>query len=314
MEPTERSYTHIWQAVTETAWAILPSTLDAIVEVLTIRGAGLRFTADEIAERVNAAATGPRVGARQSGAIAVLPLYGTIAQRMGVLTAASGGTSTEAFGRVFDQAVADPQIGAILLEVDSPGGSVSGVTELASKIYAARGRKPIVANINSLGASAAYWIAAMADEISITTSGMAGSIGVRYVHQEESEKLAKDGVKTTIISAGKFKSEGHPSEPLDDEALAHIRSLVEENYDSFVSDVAKGRGVSVSTVRSGYGEGRVLTAKASVKAGLVDRVETIDATIDRLMKRRPVALGAGPQRAEAYDLRRRRLALGAPAR
>ena len=85
---------------------------------------------------------------------------------------------TEAFGAAFDRAAADSSIGAIVLNIDSPGGSVYGVEELADKIYKARGTKPVYAVANSLAASAAYWIGSAASQLYVTPSGEVGSIGV----------------------------------------------------------------------------------------------------------------------------------------
>ena len=90
------------------------------------------------------------------------------------------------------------------------------------------------------------------------------------------------GVTTTIISAGPHKTEGNEYQPLSDEARADIQSRVDASYDAFVSDVAAGRRVSVATVREDFGGGRVMTAKAARAAGMVDRVETLSATVQRL--------------------------------
>ncbi len=140
-----------------------------------------------------------------------------------MLMESSGGTSVQGVARQFRAAMADPDIGRVILDVDSPGGQVGGVEELAREIYQARGQKPVTAIANGLAASAAYWIATAADEFVVTPSGQVGSIGVFGMHQDVSAALEKDGVKVTMVSAGKYKTEGNPFEPLTDEARAAMQ-------------------------------------------------------------------------------------------
>jgi ClpP class serine protease len=88
--------------------------------------------------------------------------------------------------------------------------------------------------------------------------------------------MASEGVKTTLISAGKYKTEGNPYEPLSDEARAAMQAMVDDYYGMFTRAVAKGRGVSVDAVRNGFGEGRMVSASQAVKNGMADRVATLD--------------------------------------
>lgn len=273
-------YTHIIHVMQSTPWAILPEKLAAMCDLLRLRANVVELSDEDIQARIGAAAPRPR--ATSKGAVAVLPLYGVISQRMDLMTQISGGTSTERFSRDLKQAVDDPGIKAIVIDVDSPGGSVFGVEELASEIRAATEKKYIVAVANSLAASAAYWIGSAASEMVMTPGGEVGSIGVYTVHQDYSEHLAKEGVKTTLIKAGKYKAEGNPFEPLSDDAKEALQKRVEEIYNSFVASVASGRGVSTSTVRSGFGQGRVVGAKEALDMKMVDRIETLQDTLARL--------------------------------
>jgi HK97 family phage major capsid protein len=295
---SKRGLNRILRAATATPWAILPEKLEAIIGLLELRASGAKLSKAEIQARIG---DGRRGAPASGGAVAVLPLYGVVAHRMNAMNdvSAPGGTSTEMFGQAFDKAMSDPNVAAIVIDIDSPGGSVEGVPELAAKIAAARGSKPIVAVANAMAASAAYWLAAAADEIVVTPSGLVGSIGVYQMHVDASEAVADEGLKVTYISAGKYKTEGNPHEPLSDEALAATQGMVDEFYGMFVKAVAKYRGVSVSDVTGGYGEGRVLTAKAAVAAGLADRVATLDETIARVGSGRQ---SAGRARADAIAL------------
>lgn len=286
----------ILQAVYETPWAILPGKLLAILDVVHRHAAGELLPQAEI-DAIKAAARKP--AAQMAGAIAVLPVFGTIFPRANLMTEHSGGASAEGLAAQFRALVADPNVGAIVLDVDSPGGAVSGIDELGTEIFKARGTKPIVAQVNHLAASAAYWVATAADEMVVTPSGEVGSIGVFAAHQDVSAALEREGVKVTLISAGKFKTEGNPYQPLGEEARAAIESRVADYYGAFTKAVARNRGVSVADVQGGFGEGRVVGAKEAVRLGMADRVGTLEETLERLMR------GSG-KRGMSAEMRQRR--------
>jgi signal peptide peptidase SppA len=284
-------YDLILRAVLSTPWAILPEKLAAIEALLALRASGGHVTAEEIGAVTN----GRRAPTATRGAVAVIPVYGTIHQHAGMMAESSGGTSTEALAEALRKALGDPAVGAVVLDVDSPGGAVSGVDELATEILQSRGPKPIIAVANSLMASAAYWIASAADEIWVTPSGEAGSIGVYAAHEDLSQALEKGGVRVSLVSAGKYKVEGNAYEPLTDEARGAIQGRVDAFYGMFVNAVAKGRGYAEVTVRNGFGEGRLLGAQEAVEQHLADKVGTLGEAIARaeaLARRRSNALRA----------------------
>lgn len=302
--------------VSSVPWAMLPGYLEAMLEVLQLRAETGQLADDEIAARLAAAEHGSLTAADpqrrvspSSGAIAVIPIYGIIAQKASMVNNTSGprGTSTEALVQQFDAAMADPAISAIVFDVNSPGGTVNGVPEAARHIAANRGTKRIVASVSGMGASAAYYLAAAADEITVTPSGEAGSIGVYMVHTDLSGAMAAEGVKQTIIKAGKYKAEGHPAEPLTDEARAAFMNRVQESYDMFTGDVAKFRGTTQSAVKNGYGEGRVVSAKVAVDIGMADRVAPLDEVLARLGSSKGGQKPGGQRR--STDVLRKRLAL-----
>lgn len=274
-------YAHLLNYVGRTPWAILPEKMTEILSVLAFRASGQSFTREEIQARIgtpDSAAAQPR----NQGSVAVIPVRGVIAARMGGMDDMSGGTSAERVSAMIDRVATDPSIGTIVYDFDTPGGTVPGVMETAAKMFALRGQKRQIAMVNNLAASAGYWLAAQADEIVVTPSGSAGSIGIFTVLQDLTEALAKEGIKTEILRAGKYKAEANPFEPLSDDGRAFIQARVDEAYAQLVKDVARGRGVSPSAVRNGYGEGRVLSAKDAKAAGLVDRIATMDETLARL--------------------------------
>jgi signal peptide peptidase SppA len=298
MQPVTPRYPNILRAVYSRPWAILPGTLALIVDILQFRAAGGTLSDEQIELRIRAASqdNGPRDKPRGSrskgGAVAVIPVYGPISQRQNLMAANSGGTSVEGLTQDFRDAMADDDVSGIVFDFDSPGGTIDGVSELAAEIRAARGGdKPIVAQANGMAASAAMWLASQADELVVTPSGLVGSIGIFTAHEDLSVQAEADGVKTTLISAGKFKTEGNPWEPLSEEARAHLQELVDAHYGMMVEDIAQGRGVSSATVRNGYGQGRIVLAKPAKAEGMVDRIDTIDNTIARGSRRHP---GPGP--------------------
>jgi capsid assembly protease len=271
-------------------WAIERRCLDAFVTILDRWAEGEPMPAqlaEQIAQDKQARDT-RRSNAMQAsnGGIAVLPMYGVLSQRGNMVEDISGpgSTSTQAFGRMLSDALADEGVGQILIDVDSPGGSVYGIAELAAQVRAARGSKPIVAVANSLAASAAYWLASQASELYVTPGGEVGSIGVFTTHTDRSEALKQQGLKTTLISAGKYKVEGNPFGPLDEEARAHLQGRADEVYATFTADIAKGRGVPIAQVRDDMGQGRLVGADAAYKASMVDGIATLDEVLQRMKK------------------------------
>lgn len=279
--------------------AIERRTFDALHALIRTRGLeGFGFSGPDLHAELQIAA--PRMGRRESGDrnVQVISVVGAIANR-----AQSLGVGAMEVGQRLDAAVADARVDAIVLDIDSPGGTVTGVPELAAKVRAAREVKPVVAVANGMMASAAYWIGSQASEVVASPSSDVGSIGVFAVHEDWSKWLEAEGVVVTEIAAGKYKTEGAPWKPLDAEGEEFFRTHVAEVYEWFVRDVAAGRGDTPANVRTGYGEGRVLTAKDAKAAGLVDRIETLDETIGRLTAGRSPRARA---KAEAEGLRRAR--------
>lgn len=273
---------HVLEMVYGSPWAITEDKLRLVATVAQAHAAGaLRIRAKEaVAEQERRSAD--RANVRDTGAIGVIRIHGTIFPRGSALLDTSGVATTESIGAQFDAMVQDERVSSIVLDIDSPGGMVYGVPELAEKIRTNRGTKPIVAHAWNEAFSAAYWIASAADEISVTPSGEVGSIGVLMVHAEFSKALENDGVKVNVLRAGKFKAELTSFEPLSDEARAYQMARLEDYHADFVGAVAKGRGVATSVVRESFGQGRVVGAEKAKELGMVDRIETFDQLVKRL--------------------------------
>lgn len=337
-------YSRVVRWFREQPWALMPETFAIAVDMLKFRAAGGRLDEGEIRSRIGAGikaerpreqlydpstdayyrqawdAEGQSLGYRsESGGrlapsakvVAVIGVIGVISQRAAQVDDLSGpgGTSVERLAARFRSAVNDGNVKAIVFDVDSPGGGVYGVQELADEIRSARGSKPIVAVSNSLAASAAYWLASSADELVVTPSGEVGSIGVYSAHEDVSAALEAEGVKVTLVAAGKFKVEGNPFEPLSEEARTAIQGRVDDYYQSFVRAVAKGRGVAPDDVRKGFGQGRVVGAKQAVDEKMADRVDTLDETVRRVGGRAPATSASAAITGHGGDEARRATAL-----
>ncbi|WP_425401252.1 signal peptide peptidase SppA [Algiphilus sp.] len=302
-------YGRIIRAVCETPWAITANRMADIIDVLAYQAAGGKLTPDEVRAYVGDDVKGQQGVRSAGGGVAILSLRGVIAHRIESVQDISGpgGTSMEGFSRRFREVMNDDEVSAVVIDVDSPGGAVSGVEEMGKEIREARGTKPIVAVANTLAASAAYHLASQADELVVTPSGEVGSIGVFAAHQNMAQALESMGIEVTLISAGKYKVEGNPYEALSDDAREYMQSRVDDFYEAFVNAVAAGRGVLADAVKSDFGQGRVVGAQDAVAAGMADSVETFDQVVARLRsgtapKRRTRASRAGA------DLRRYELA------
>jgi signal peptide peptidase SppA len=279
-----RLYPHLVAAVYDRPWAILPTTMDIIVEVMSLRKNGERFSEDEIMSRLAAAKEeqGPRQGTKQEIGVSVIPIYGTIHPKMNLMSEMSGGTSVEAIRKNFRAALADDKINAIVFDIDSPGGAVDGLPELADEIYEARGQKPMVAVANTLMASAAYWLGSQADMVVASPSSAVGSIGVVAVHEDHSGRLEKAGVKPTFITSAPYKAEGNHAQALTKDAQDYVQGQVDYFGMMFHEAVARGRGIEIKSVAKDYGKGRVLNVQQATDVGMVDEVNTLEGAIGEI--------------------------------
>lgn len=213
--------------------------------------------------------------------VGVVPIVGKISPKANLMTNFSGGTSSQAIQQSVRAFRSDDSVSKIVLAIDSPGGAVEGIAEVVEEVRQAREVKPVIAQVEHLAASAAYWIASQASEIVSSPSGRVGSIGVIAVVEEISKMLEAQGRNFKVVSAGKYKAEGNPFEPMSPEFIDYLKSEVQSSYEDFVSDVAKGRGVKLSQVKNGFGEGRVVASKAALAQNMIDRISTLEQTINR---------------------------------
>ena len=219
----------------------------------------------------------------QVGGVGVITIAGALVNNDSWINAYVGRTGYPEIREALIHAATDPNIGAIVLDVNSGGGAVSGVADTAQLIKQIdSSMKPIHAFSDGQIASAAYWIGSSARSLDIGSVTEAGSIGVLTVHKEISKALEMEGVKATVLKAGEHKAAGNMYEPLSDKARAQIQNQLDYMYTMFVQQVAENRDVSYPVADTKMAQGKVFIGTQAVDAGLVDGISTFDAVISKV--------------------------------
>ncbi|WP_341823081.1 S49 family peptidase [Wolbachia endosymbiont (group A) of Clivina fossor] len=203
---------------------------------------------------------------------AIIAIHGILTKKPGAFDVFLGMTSYEQIEEQITQALADSSIETIILEIDSPGGEVNGIFDLADFIYESRAKKRIVALANDDAYSAAYAIASSAEKIFLTRTSGVGSIGVIASHIDQSGFDEKQGIKYTTIFAGSRKNDLNPHEPMTSESLGSLQKEVDRLYEMFLQLIARNRGLSIEKIRST--EAGLYFGEKAVEIGLADGVTT----------------------------------------
>ncbi len=251
---------------TEKIWSIEPGRFDSMLNQM--RGA---------VSQANAAPA-RRAAFQRSGAVAIIPVQGPLEKHQTLLGFLFGGSSMIAIADAVRAAVRDEKIREIILDIDSPGGTVAGNADLADEVFAARKRKPITAVISDIGASGAYVIASQATSIVANKTALVGSIGVLLIVRDFSAALEGEGIKVHVIKSGKFKGAGAFGAKITDEQLVEFQRIVDGMNGEFVSVIARGRGVAASQIAS-LADGRVHIADDAKKLGLIDGIARLEDVI-----------------------------------
>ena len=250
----------VTQDYAETIAVVLSDRLNLDVE-------GLQIKSDAKDQRV----------ATTNKGVAVIPIVGSMSHRSTGIEAMSGMTSYTTLQKQFEAAFNDPNVGSILMDIDSPGGSVAGAFDFRDYLMSKKGTKPVYALARDAMCSAAYLIGSTADKVYATQTARVGSIGVVAMHTDASGKMEKEGLKPTFISAGKFKTAGNPYEKLEGEKLKYLQDSVDESYDMFINAVADARGIDKKAIRDT--EARVYGGKKAVEIGLADGIRTYESVL-----------------------------------
>lgn len=241
-----------------------------------------------------AAASAPSSAVRPGG-IAVIPIHGALMPRASWM-----GTGMDNLRQQLRTHAADSQVAAIVLDIDSPGGTVAGTPETVAEVAAAAKSKPVVAVANTLSASAAYWIGSQASQFVAAPSADVGSIGAMAMHVDISKMLSDLGVAVTMIRSAPNKNEATLFSPLSEEAKTHIQSRVNDAGAEFIRAVAEGRRVSQAKVRESFGQGRVYGANEALARGMIDRIATLDQVISELAQK-PIPRRGARRSALVFD-------------
>lgn len=254
----------ILEYVLSSHWAILPEVLQTILSIAQ----GENESPEAVAERLGRPLQNTRTMINRDG-VAVLPVGGPIFRYANILTEISGATSVEVLATDFRAALDDPDIRGIVLEIDSPGGQIAGISEFADQVAAAG--KPTVAYISDLGASAGYWIASAADQVIIRDTAAAGSVGVVATLRRD-----KKDDRIQIVSS---QSPRKRVDPDTEEGRAVLQTVVDDIADVFIQRVAAYRGVDPADVLQNFGQGGLLVGRNAVSAGLADGLGSLESII-----------------------------------
>lgn len=228
---------------------------------------------------------------RKEGNVGIIPIQGQLFSSVpDWVRTVYGVADYPAISKALVDAAQDPEIGAIMLDVDSPGGAVNGIGHVASLIRMVNGVKPVHAHAAGRMASAAYWLGSSAGSLSSEELSEVGSIGVLLAHTEYSKADEKEGVTTTVLRAGKYKALGNPYEPLDPLARAEIQSKLDYTYQKFMGHVAEQRGKPYAMADAMMGQGRVFIGTQALEVGLVDSITTYAEALDKVQAQAKAAV------------------------
>jgi ClpP class serine protease len=308
----KRPADNVLHAMMALHWAILPESLELMVQIVE------RQTMDlEQLEKIRGEPLDNTYETTIRDGVATIPVTGPLFRYASFFNRISGATTYADLATDLQAALADPRIKAIILSIDSPGGEVNGNAELAAQVFAARGKKPIVAYVSNLGASAAYWLASAADTVIVASTAIVGSIGTVATIR----KAAAPGPnQARVIEIVSTQSPSKRLDPETDMGRAALQQTIDAIADVFVNRVAEYRGVSRETVLADFGQGGVLVGDAAVRAGLADGLgdyESLHAELrDRgtlPMLRRPTRGAVAPRTSPALHQETESMETSSPA-
>lgn len=216
--------------------------------------------------------------ATMKGDTAIIDVQGVMVKRESWFTALGYGASTLAVARAVDEAVADEKVKSIVLNIDSPGGTVDGQHALVEAVQKARKAKPVIAQVDGLAASAGYWLASAADAIYAGPGDEVGSIGVRLMLYDFSRAFENAGVEAVPIDTGKYKSAGAFGTEITDDQRAYFQTMVDAYFRDFYADVRRGRKLSDARAKE-VSDGRTFIARDALDLGLIDGIGNLESTL-----------------------------------
>ncbi|HEY8732268.1 MAG TPA: S49 family peptidase [Candidatus Limnocylindria bacterium] len=284
-EKTRRPATNVINAILAAHWAMEEHALHTMLEIAGRENLDPEAVAAKLGRPLdNTHAVTIRDG------VASIPVTGPLFRYADMFTAISGATTYEQIATDLTAALDNRGVRAILLEIDSPGGDVNGLSQLADLVASARGTKPVVAFISGTGASAAYWLASAAEAVVVSDTAIVGSIGVRASYRDTKAIDQARGIKTIEIVSS--QSPNKRMDPGEDTGRAALQQVMDDLAQVFVETVAVNRDVTPESVLADFGQGGVFVGQAAVDAGLADAVGTYESTFAALRDRGEAAVAA----------------------
>jgi signal peptide peptidase SppA len=272
-------------------WAVEPNTFRQGLALFR----SMEWASHMAAWNERAAAADEAAPYNVDGGVAVLTLSGVMAKKDFSLM---DSTSTVRLSRQLDIAGQDPNVKAVLLLVDSPGGMITGTSELADMVARVDKRKPVCAYVDGACCSAAMWVVSQCRRIDASAASKAGNMGVLMELVDETKADEMAGVARTYLATGDYKTAGFV--PLTDQHREYYQALIDDTMGVFAADVARGRGMKLSDVNA-LADGRAFIARDAVKNGLIDGVSTFDAAMKRLRAYDPNRPKTAPKGARAEE-------------
>ena len=276
----------VLSALTRQPWAIRPDMLDTLMAIAQREGNDPNFAAME-SERYQAGGLSEPAPA----GIAVIDITGPIFARADFFSDISGAATCEHITQALDDTLADPSIGSIILRIDSPGGEVTGIHELANHIYASRDIKPLVAYVSGSACSAAYWLASATSYIFTDKTASLGSIGVVAAWTDSSEAREKQGIKEFEVVSS--QSPNKRLSPDSDEGRAALQTELDGLADIFISDVATFRGTTTDNVIAQFGQGGTFLAEPAIVVGMADELSSLREVVALLNQDKSISHNGG---------------------
>jgi len=222
-----------------------------------------------------------------SDGVAVISIFGPLSNSDSMMNQMFGITSYNDIRSALVLAVNDPEVDSIILDVDTPGGDASGVSDIAEFISSVSANyKPVDVYVSGSAFSAGYWIASAADAIYGPKMAESGSIGVIAVIKNKVKMMEKDGIEAIVFRGGKYKALGNPYEKLTKDAKKIIQTKIDKMEGFFLDAVAANRNIPRASVKAQVGEGLTFFAEESVQNGLMDEVVPFDVLFSRHIKRK----------------------------
>ena len=201
------------------------------------------------------------LGIGRGSGVAVVEMHGVIGSQI----------RAAAYGRIFENVARSKSYRALLLDIDSPGGSASASESLHRSLERVAESKPVLAYVRGIGASGGYYLCCAASQVFALPTALVGSIGVIYLRPVLEQLLGRAGIEFSIFKGGKYKDmTGFWRSPTAEES-ERFQGLIEEIYGNFIQVVVKGRSLPEETVRE-LATGEVMTGQRAIETGLIDHI------------------------------------------